>query len=271
NSSRKNHNSPRSSMRKSYNNIPSPIVTIAVPSLNQGRFLEAALTSIFAQDVPVEVFVADGGSSDCTLDVLSRFQDRLAGWRSYPDNGQSAAINECIERGTAPYVAWLNSDDLYLPGGLRALISTLTASPTSSAAYGQAWNIDSDGRRTGRVWTERFNERRLAQRCIISQPASLVRREIWNALGGLDERLQLAFDYDLWWRIFRRFGPLKFVKQPLACNRNHANTKTRRYRKLHYQEAIAIVRRHHGSVPSKWWLAWPYAVWFRGFINSVRN
>ena len=68
-----------------------PVVTIAVPSYNQGRFLDEALTSIFSQDVSVEVFVADGGSTDSSVDVIRKFENQLAGWRSYADHGQASA------------------------------------------------------------------------------------------------------------------------------------------------------------------------------------
>ncbi len=251
--------------------IKSPLVTVAVPTLNQRRFLQATLDSIFAQNLPVEVYVADGGSTDGTLEVLKCFGDRLAGWRSHPDHGQAAAINECISRGTAPYVTWLNSDDVYLPGGLVALVSALESSASTPGAYGRALNIDAEGEVKSRVWTQRFSVSWLAQRCIIAQPASLVRREVWNALGGLDSNLDMAFDYDLWWRIFLRFGPLEYVNQALASNRDHADTKSRRYRKQHYREAIAIVRRQHGYVPLKWWLAWPYSVWFRQFMHHLKS
>ena len=83
-----------------------PAVTIAVPSFNQGRYLGAALESALDQGVAVEVFVADGGSGDDSVAVIERFAPRLAGWRSHADRGQAAAINECIARGSAPYVCW---------------------------------------------------------------------------------------------------------------------------------------------------------------------
>ncbi|MCX8018772.1 MAG: glycosyltransferase, partial [Rhodocyclaceae bacterium] len=82
-----------------------PLVTIAVPSFNQGRYLETALASIFAQEVPVEVFVLDAGSTDGSVAIIQRWSKRLAGWRSHPDAGQAAAINEGIAQGRAPYVA----------------------------------------------------------------------------------------------------------------------------------------------------------------------
>ena len=102
-----------------------PVVTIAVPSYNQGSFLQDALTSVFDQGFPVEVFVADAGSTDGSVDVIKTFESRLAGWRSHADRGQATAINEGIARGTAPYVGWLNSDDKLLGGGLKRLVDAL--------------------------------------------------------------------------------------------------------------------------------------------------
>jgi hypothetical protein len=65
-----------------------PLVTVAVPCFNQGRYLQQALESIFAQDVSVEVFVCDGGSTDESLEVIRRWEPRLAGWRSHADAGR---------------------------------------------------------------------------------------------------------------------------------------------------------------------------------------
>ena len=241
----------------------SPRVTVAVPSFNQGAYLNEALASIFGQEVPVEVFVADGGSKDDSVEIIRHWARRLAGWRSHPDAGQAAAINECIRKGTAPYVCWLNSDDWLLPGGLAALLRALEESPKAPAAYGKSWNFVERTRTRYPVWVEPFDVRRLAVRCIISQPATLIRRTAWDAIGGLNESLHMAMDYDLWWRLFRAFGHLRFVDEFVAVNREHADTKTKTQRKLHYQEAITTVRRHYGRVPMKWWLAQPYAVWLK--------
>jgi GT2 family glycosyltransferase len=248
-----------------------PIVTIAVPSYNQGRFLADALTSLFDQNLPIEVFVVDGGSTDETVDVIKRFENRLTGWRSHPDRGQAAAINEGIAKGTAPYVGWLNSDDMLLSGCIQHLLDQLEHDAAAPAAYGKVWNCTDTNERRRPVLVEPFNEKRLALRCIVSQPGTLIRRTAWQAVGGLDEGLQMAIDYDLWWRLYKRFAPLAFVDEFVALNRDHPDTKTSTWRRLHYQEAIAIVRRHHGSVPMKWWLAQPYAVWLRSIANRIRR
>lgn len=244
-----------------------PLVTIAVPSFNQGRFLDDALVSIFQQEIPVEVYVLDGGSTDNSLEVIRQWERRLAGWRSHADDGQAAAINEGIAQGRAPYVCWLNSDDWFLPGGVAKLLGELDKYPDASAVYGRSWNVVEKSGRRHPVWVEPFNEHRLALRCIISQPATLIRRTAWNAVGGVDGKLHMAMDYDLWWRLFKQAGALHFLDDFVAVNREHEDTKTKTQRRRHYQEAIKVVRKYYGRVPLKWWLAQPYAVWFKSIAG----
>ena len=246
------------------------MVTVCVPSFNQGRFLDDALASIFQQNVPVEVFVLDGGSTDNSVEIIKKWGPKLAGWRSHPDGGQAAAINEGIALGQAPYVCWLNSDDWFMQGGLSILIDVLQKHPAAAAAYGRCWNFIEKSRKRYPVWVEQFSERRLALRCIISQPATLIRRTAWNAIGGVDTGMHMAMDYDLWWRLFKQFGPLMFVEDFVAVNREHEDTKTRNFRRRHYSEAISVVRKYYGSVPLKWWLAQPYAVWFKALAGLKR-
>jgi glycosyltransferase involved in cell wall biosynthesis len=244
------------------------VVTVAVPSFNQGRYLDAALASIFSQGLPVEVFVADAGSSDDSIDIIRRWEPKLLGWRSHADAGQAAAINEGIANGHAPYVCWINSDDWLLPQGLRRLLEALDAQPAAAMAYGRVWNHDEEtGRQRRNLEVRPFSERLLAQLNIISQPATLIRRPAWDAVGGLDATLRMAMDYDLWWKLYKRFGAPRFVDAHVAVNRRHRETKTSTQRRLHYREAMGVVRKHYGRVPLKWWLAQPYAVWYRSLVG----
>lgn len=247
--------------------MAAPRVTVAVPCFNQGRYLQQALESIYAQEVPVEVFVCDGGSTDESLDVIRRWEPRLAGWRSRADAGQSAAVNEGIARGSAPFACWLNSDDWLLPQGLQRLLRALESNASAPMAYGRTWNFVEDKERMDPVFVRPFSEWLMAQLCIVSQPGTLMRRSAWEAVGGVDESLHMAMDYDLWWRLYRKLGKPAFVDEFVAVNREHKDTKTSSKRAAHYREAMAVVRKHYGRVPLKWWLAQPYAVWYRSLIR----
>ncbi len=238
-------------------------VAIAVPNLDQGRFLGEALDSLFAQTgIDLEVAVLDGGSRDGSLEVIRRSESRLAFWRSAPDRGQAAAINEGIARFRAEYVGWLNADDVLLPGALHRMASYLGEHPECVAVFGEADVIDEAGRVVGRFPTRPFTRRALARTSIICQPASLVRKSAWLAVGGLDDSLQMCLDYDLWWRLCR-IGPIGFLPEVLASSRDHVATKTRVSRDRLYAEAFAVLRRHLGYVPWRWCLsetAWRWRV-----------
>ena len=247
------------------------LVTVVVPSYNQSKFLVKTLQSVIEQNVETETIVVDGGSTDDSYRVIKKYEPRLFWWRSRKDKGQAAAINEGVTKGTAPYVCWLNSDDFFLPGGLLKLLDSLEGSPGAPAVYGKCLVVDSKGKKKKNYWTAEFSEFHLANRCFIAQPATLIRRCAWEQVGGLNERLHMSMDYDLWWRLFKRFGPLGYTRNIVAASRWHQKAKTNVFRRAHYRESMSVVREYYGSVPLKWYLAWPIRVVLWDYYNKVAN
>lgn len=247
------------------------LITVVVPSYNQGKFLDKCLSSIFSQNLPLEVFVMDGGSTDNTIEVIKKWESKIQKWRSCPDDGQSAAINEGMKLGMAPYCCWLNSDDFFLDDALARLVKPLIQNLEVPVTYGKVYNLIDKNNSMKPIWVESFSEKRLSIRCIISQPGTLIRRNVWESVGGVNTNLHMSMDYDLWWRIFKSFGNFYYIEDFVAVNRDHVNTKTNSKRFLHYKESISVVRKYYGSVPLKWFIAQPYSVWFKFSINYFRQ
>ncbi len=207
-----------------------PTVSLVTPSFNQRPYLEQAIRSVLEQDEPpIEYFVHDGGSSDGSSEIIERFADRLTGWYSRPDGGQSSAINEGWRKASGDLVGWLNSDDFLLPGALRTVADVFESRPETDLVYGQVQLVDGAGSGIGLIG-EPFSRRTLIlSRCVIPQPAAFLRRRLLADIGLLDEDLHYTMDLDLWLRVAERSRPL-FLRAPLAGATVHPDAKTTRAR-----------------------------------------
>jgi glycosyltransferase involved in cell wall biosynthesis len=221
-----------------------PLVSIVTPSLNQGRFIDTAIESVAAQDYPrTEHLVMDGGSTDETLAVLARHSPPLR-WVSEPDAGQTAALNRGFRLVSGEIVAWLNADDLLLPGAVSAVVDVFRSDPEVMLVYGNGNFIDAAGRHVEPFrFSEPFNLRRLIEvHDYILQPAAFMRRSALEAVGHLDETLSWCMDWDLWIRIGERFR-VRYLPIPLATARLHLDSKTSRAGLAKLSEIHRIVRR----------------------------
>ncbi len=216
------------------------------PSLNQGEFIEATIRSVLDQGVDVEYLVADGGSTDRTIDVLRRYEGRLR-WHSGPDAGQSDGVNKAIAATSGEIVGWLNADDLYAPGAIAAAAAALRSRPDLGMVYGGAQWVSAAGEPLGEfVSVEPFDLRRLLRvGNYIVQPTVFFRRAAFEAVGGLDASLHYVMDYDLWIRLGSAY-PVAMLDDTIARVRVHAGTKTITGGEPRWAEMEEMIRGHGG-------------------------
>lgn len=229
-----------------------PLVSIVSPSYNQARFLEQTLRSVLSQDYPrVEYLVVDGGSEDGSREILQRYAHRLDWWVSEPDLGQTDAINKGFDHAQGEILAWLNSDDTYLPHAVSEAVSYLQDHPEVGLVYGDANFIDEAGRVVGRFDARQTSYRRLRRGGVyIPQQASFFRADLWREVGPLDPSFYFAMDYDLWVRL-ASVSAIRYHPRLWANFRLHGDAKTIAQDARCWPEMLRVHRRDGGS-----WFSW---------------
>lgn len=225
-----------------------PTISIVTPSFQQGRYLERTLYSVLSQEYPaLEYVVQDGGSTDETTEVLRRFEPALKLWRSEPDGGQADAINRAFHETSGEIMAWLNADDLLLPGSLAYVARYFAAHGDVDVIYGNRIMIDERDGQIGTWVLPSHDDRALTYADYVPQETLFWRRRIWEAVGGnVDARFSYALDWDLLIR-FRGAGA-KMVRLPryLGAFRVHDEQKTTALQATGAIECDVIRQRVHG-------------------------
>lgn len=242
-----------------------PRVSIVTPSYNQGRFIKETIDSVLRQSYGnVEYLVVDGGSTDETIPILKSYGPRL-GWISEPDKGQTDAINKGFARSTGEIRAYLNSDDVLLPGAVEKVVEHFNRHPDADMVYGRAALIDERGESIGMYETADYSFDLLVHQCFICQSAAFWRTRIAEKVGPLDDRLDCAMDYDYWLRIDRAGGRIEHLPETLAAWRRYAETKTSSAREKVFEEIFKTSYRHVGCVSVTWFLGlWEHRLYERG-------
>jgi len=240
---------------------PKHRISVVTPSFNQGRFLEQTIRSVLLQGYPnLEYIVIDGGSKDESVEVLKHYSSCLQYWVSEPDSGQAAAINKGLKRTTGEIIAYINSDDFYLPGALGAVSFACEQVPEADLFHGRCRFIDESGNRIGEhfgsirtfaeivdLWGVWWEKRQLVQ------PEVFWTRRIMDRVGRLNENLHYAMDYDYWTRMLAVEAKIAPVDYPLATFRFHPNQKSSAANNA-AQELLAVVKGHLWKATSK--LSW---------------
>lgn len=206
-----------------------PRITIVTPSYQQAAYLEQCLRSVHAQGYPaLEHIVVDGGSTDGSVDVLQRWEGRIAAWSSGPDAGQSAAINKGLQRATGEVFAWLNSDDELEPGALHRVGSLFAEDPSLHTVTGARWRLEPDGTKALLPADGPDDPAGWAIRPRVNQSSTFMRTASVRVRGGVDERLHHVMDLELWWQMLFQEGPqgITCVEEPLSTFRIHGASKT---------------------------------------------
>lgn len=204
-----------------------PLVTIIVPSFNQGRFIRETIDSILSQDYrPIEVLVIDGASTDQTIEVLESYPGvPELKWRSEPDNGVVDAVNKGLGNARGEIVAIQSSDDLYLPGAISAAVEFMRAHRDIALVYGDVDLIDEKSAVTGRDVLTAFDLKHyLGRFTYIPQPSAFFRRDVIEQIGGWRQEVSYAADADFWMRIAVRHNVAK-VDRMMARYRYHADQR----------------------------------------------
>lgn len=238
-----------------------PPVSVVMPSLNQARFLAKAVDSVMGQRIDgLELVVADGGSTDGSVELLAALAARFPGrllWESASDGGPAQAVNRAVARARGALIGWLNSDDLYAPGAVARVLAHWARAPGDVMVYGEGEHVDAAGASLG-AYPTRGPDTPLAawaEGCPICQPTAFFRRDAFVALGGLDESLCAAFDFEFWLRLFKAYpGRIGFVPHLQARSRLHAGGITLRERERVALEGMQVIHRHLGPAPGAWLL-----------------
>lgn len=217
------------------------LVSIITPSYNQASYLEETIRSVIEQEhSPVEYFVVDGGSEDGSVEIIQKYADQISWWVSERDAGQGEAINKGLSRARGEFIAWLNSDDLFLPGAITKAVSVLAANPELGMVFGDAISINEQGLPLNQLTFGDWGLPELMRFRIICQPAVFMRKTMLDKAGHLDPAFHYLLDHHLWIRM-ARLAPVQHIPEPLAAARHHPAAKNVSQAAAFGQEAMRIL------------------------------
>ena len=231
-----------------------PKISIITPTLNQAQYLEETMLSVLGQNYePLEYIVVDGGSSDETLAILRRYAHRLAYWESGEDRGQAHALNKGLERATGDIVAYISSDDVYLPGAFAAVVRHFAGQSGCEWLCGDTLMFGAGDVATSLCVAE---VPRTAAHCLswaysAAQPGMFWRRELFH--GGFSERWRYYFDHELYVQLLLAGHRCEHLPIPLAAYRLHPTSKTVAERDLFDREFDQIAEIYQGSLRGSGW------------------
>lgn len=222
--------------------IDLPRISIVTPSFQQAEFLEETIQSVLNQGYPnLQYWIIDGGSTDDSVSIIKKYENRIDGWVSEPDRGQSHAINKGFARADGVILGWLNSDDVLADGALDAIAEAYQQAPHAIGWVGDADATDRDGNFLYRQDSVIGGKREIAKwgfDAVFFQPSCFFSRDAFQKAGGLREHLHYALDPDLWMRLCD-FGKFERVDKVLSRPRIYPECKSHQGRLKLRAELVA--------------------------------
>lgn len=219
-----------------------PLVSIVVPTYNQAQYIEQTLASIVGQNWPrLELIVIDGGSTDGTREIVERYP--VQHFISERDSGQGEAINKGFRLATGDVMAWLNSDDYYLPLTLAKAVEALGDTSRPQLVYGNCLLWHEQEQRAVVDRSRPFDREALTSSAYIIQPSAFWTRALWEKTGEINEAYHFVLDWD-WWLRASKHGELRFIDKTLSVYRIHAGHKSSSGNPRRIEEIVAFIERH---------------------------
>ena len=204
-----------------------PKISVVTPSYNQAQFLEETIRSVLDQGYPnLEYIIIDGGSTDGSVEIIRKYEERLAYWVTEPDRGQSHALNKGFRRCTGDIVGWQNSDDTYCPGTLGKVAKAFLMNPAVDVVFGNIYAISSGGELIRKTHLVPFSVwSHVWEGMMIKNQGAFWRRRVFESFGFLDESLHYAMDYEFFLRLGLGGAKFKFLHEFLGNYRGHQQAK----------------------------------------------
>ena len=219
---------------------------MVTPIGGRNPYLERTLQSVISQGYPaLEHIVVHDGSDPQTAAILAGNPPPLRTVHLSPDRGQAGAINAGIAASSGEVMAWLNADDVLLPGALAYVGRYFADHPEVDVVYGHCVFLDADDRDVGLWVTPRHCADSLRWLDFLPQETVFWRRRTWDAVGGIDERFSLAFDWDLFSRFHRSGAAIVRLPRFLGGFRQHPAQRMRVQRTTALAEQAVVRERWH--------------------------
>ena len=207
-----------------------PTVSVIIPTYNRASMLNEAIQSVLDQTYSdYEIVVVDDGSTDNTRNVVNKFSDKRVRYVFQENRGRSNARNHGISLAQGRYIAFLDSDDLFLPHKLERQVIALNENAEFGMVYSSAICTDEQGKEMGCMYKATasgwiYSKVAFYVPLTIILPTVMLRTEVLSQLGGFDENMERFEDTDMWRRVARKFKILA-IPEPLCRIRTHSDNE----------------------------------------------